>query len=35
MIQLSDDGQHRARTWHWFKDGVLMKRTIITERKVK
>ena len=35
MIQLSDDGQHRARTWHWFKDGVLMKRTIIKERKVK
>ncbi len=35
MIQLSDDGQHRARTWHWFKDGVLLKRTLVRERKVK
>ena len=35
MIQLSDDGQHRARTWHWFKNGVLLKRTLVQERKVK
>ena len=35
MIQLSDDGQQRTRTWHWFKDGVLQKRTLVKERKVK
>jgi hypothetical protein len=35
MIQLSDDGQQRARTWHWFKDGVLQKRTLVRERKVR
>ena len=35
MIQLSADGQHRARTWHWFTDGQIVKRTIIKEtRKV-
>ena len=35
MIQLSDDGRQRTRTWHWFKDGVLLKRTLVRERKVK
>ncbi len=35
MIQLSPDGQHRARTWHWFENGEIVKRTIIKEtRKV-
>ncbi|MEM4724247.1 MAG: DUF3598 family protein [Candidatus Hadarchaeum sp.] len=34
MIQLSPDGQHRARTWHWFDEkGELYKRTIIKERR--
>ena len=24
----------RARTWHWFKDGALIRRTLCDERKV-
>jgi hypothetical protein len=35
MIHLSDDGNHRSRTWHWCKDGVLFKRTIIKEQRMK
>jgi hypothetical protein len=34
MIQLSPDGRHRARTWHWFRDGVLVQRTLIQEERV-
>jgi hypothetical protein len=33
MIQLSDCGNHRARTWHWFEGGELVKRTLIKEQK--
>lgn len=35
MIQLSPDGLHRARTWHWFELGELVKRTLIKERRLK
>ena len=35
MIQISADGQHRARTWHWFKDGELIRRTLVKEKRVK
>jgi hypothetical protein len=35
MIQLSADGNHRGRTWHWFENDILVKRTCITERRVK
>jgi hypothetical protein len=35
MIQLSADGQHRGRTWHWFQDDKLFKRTCITEHRAK
>lgn len=35
MIQISEDGKHRARTWHWFKNGELIKRTLIKEKRVK
>jgi hypothetical protein len=35
MIQLSEDGNDRARTWHWFENDKLFKRTCITERRVK
>jgi hypothetical protein len=35
MIQISKDGQHRARTWHWFENGELVKRTLIKEKRVK
>jgi hypothetical protein len=34
MIQLSEDGNRRARTWHWFENDTLFKRTCITERRV-
>lgn len=34
MIQLSDDGAHRARTWHWFDAGRLLRRTLIREERV-
>ena len=35
MIQLSDDRTKRGRTWHWFEDDELVKRTCIKERRVK
>ena len=35
MIKLSEDGNDRARTWHWFENDKLFKRTCITERRVK
>ena len=34
LIYISPCGNHRARTWHWFKDGELYKRTLIKERRV-
>ncbi len=34
MIQLSDDGQSRCRTWQWIKDGRIHLRTLIDEEKV-
>jgi hypothetical protein len=34
MIQLSDDGQARARVWHWYKADRLFQRTLIDERLV-
>jgi hypothetical protein len=33
MIQISQDGNDRARTWHWFVDDKLVKRTLIKERR--
>lgn len=35
MIQISEDGNNRGRTWHWFEQDVLVKRTCIKERRVK
>jgi hypothetical protein len=35
MIQISECGNHRARTWHWFKDGQLFKRTLIKETRLQ
>lgn len=35
MIQISDDGNNRGRTWHWFENDQLVKRTCIKERRVK
>ena len=34
MIQVSNNGNNRARTWHWFKNGILAKRTLIDEVKL-
>jgi hypothetical protein len=34
MIQLAGGGGHRARTWHWFRDGALEKVTLVRERRV-
>lgn len=33
MIQVSQDGQARARTWHWFRDDRLFKITLTNERR--
>ncbi len=34
MIQISDCGKFRGRTWHWIKDGKIIQRTLIDEQKV-
>ncbi|HEV2569439.1 DUF3598 domain-containing protein [Sphingomonas sp.] len=34
MIQISDDGQSRCRTWHWIRNGQLETRTAIQEKLV-
>jgi hypothetical protein len=34
MIQISDCGKKRARTWHWFKNDELFSRTLVDERKI-
>ena len=34
MIQMSDDGLTRARTWQWFKHDRLFQRTLIDESRV-
>jgi hypothetical protein len=34
MIQISDDGQSRCRTWHWIRNGKLETRTAIQEKLV-
>ncbi|TDC98267.1 DUF3598 family protein [Actinomadura sp. 7K507] len=34
LIQLSRDGRHKCRTWHWMDGDRLYKRTIISESKV-
>lgn len=35
IIAMGSDGKHRSRTWHWFKDGTLFKRTLCDEWKVE
>jgi hypothetical protein len=34
MIHLSDCGQYRSRVWQRFRDGTLLGRTLINERKL-
>lgn len=33
LIVLSGDGASRARTWHWFRDGRLYRRTLCDETR--
>ncbi len=33
MIHLSPCNNHRARTWHWFKDNQIYQRTLIKEER--
>jgi len=33
IIAMGDTGRHRSRTWHWFKEGQLYKRTLCDEWK--
>ncbi len=35
MIYISPDNNHRARTWHWFKNDQIYQRTLIQEERVK
>jgi len=35
LIVLSDDGNHRSRTWQWIRDGKLELRTLINEARVE
>jgi hypothetical protein len=34
IIVMAPGGRSRARTWHWFKDGRLQKRTLCDETRV-
>jgi hypothetical protein len=34
MIQLSPDGLHRARTWHWLRGHALWRITLVREHRV-
>ena len=33
MFQITPDGRHRARTWHWFRDQTLFQITLSEERR--
>jgi hypothetical protein len=35
MIQISPCNNYRTRTWHWFKDNKLDKRTLIQEERMQ
>lgn len=34
IIAMGEGGQHRARTWHWFREGQLYRRTLCNESRV-
>ncbi len=34
IIMMGDTGEHRARTWHWFRNGKLYRRTLCNETRV-
>ena len=33
MINTSEDGRQRSRTWHWIRNGRIFRRTVIDEFK--
>jgi hypothetical protein len=35
MIQISPCNNYRARTWHWFKDNQIDRRTLIQEERMR
>ena len=35
MIQISPCNNYRTRTWHWFKENQLDKRTLIQEQRMQ
>ncbi|MGK7908975.1 MAG: DUF3598 family protein [Synechococcus sp.] len=35
MIHISPCNNHRARTWHWFKNGEIYQRTLIKEERIR
>jgi hypothetical protein len=35
MIQISPCNNYRARTWHWFRDNKIEKRTLIQEERMR
>ncbi|MEM5838741.1 hypothetical protein AAHH59_10580, partial [Pediococcus acidilactici] len=35
MIQISPCGNHRARTWQWFKNDQIYRRTLIQEERMR
>ena len=34
MITLSEDGDAKNRTWHWYREGRLFQRTVINEERI-
>ena len=34
IIAMGEGGKHRARTWHWFRQGKLYRRTLCDETRV-
>ena len=34
MIQINANSDKRARTWHWFQDDEIVKRTCIRENRI-
>ncbi|MEO0981016.1 MAG: hypothetical protein AAFX03_00020 [Pseudomonadota bacterium] len=34
VIAMGEGGRRRARTWHWFRDGALYRRTLCDEARI-
>lgn len=35
MIQINEENNRRSRTWHWFEEDELVKRTLIEEHRIE